>query len=58
MKAVAAELGNKPATCRKYYVHPLIAERYLDGGLDVAAVKPRRGMRQSEERLMRLIGEE
>jgi len=26
-------LGNRPATCRKYYVHPAIIDVYLDGPL-------------------------
>jgi DNA topoisomerase-1 len=26
-------LGNRPATCRKYYVHPAIIDAYLDGSL-------------------------
>jgi DNA topoisomerase-1 len=29
VKAVAEKLGNKPATCRKYYVHPSVIEMYL-----------------------------
>ncbi len=33
IKAVAARLGNRPATCRKYYVHPAILEAYMDGSL-------------------------
>jgi len=33
VKAVAAKLGNKPATCRKYYVHPCVIESYLHGAL-------------------------
>ena len=33
IKMVAAELGNRPATCRKYYVHPAILEAYMDGSL-------------------------
>lgn len=28
VKAVAKQLGNRPATCRKYYVHPIILECY------------------------------
>jgi DNA topoisomerase I len=31
VKKVAKHLGNKPATCRKFYVHPAIFEAYLDG---------------------------
>jgi len=33
IKDVAKQLGNRPATCRKYYVHPAIIDAYLDGSL-------------------------
>ncbi len=33
IKRTAARLGNRPATCRKYYVHPAILDAYLDGSL-------------------------
>ena len=33
IKHTARQLGNRPATCRKYYVHPAITEAYLDGSL-------------------------
>jgi DNA topoisomerase-1 len=33
VRSVAAQLGNRPATCRKYYVHPAILEAYIDGSL-------------------------
>ena len=33
IKSVARKLGNRPATCRKYYVHPAIPEAYMDGSL-------------------------
>ena len=33
IKNVAQQLGNRPATCRKYYVHPAIIEAYKDGSL-------------------------
>ena len=33
IKDVARQLGNRPATCRKYYVHPAIIEAYQDGSL-------------------------
>lgn len=33
IKAVAARLGNRPATSRKYYVHPLVLDAYRDGTL-------------------------
>jgi DNA topoisomerase I len=29
IKATAAKLGNRPATCRKYYIHPAVIESYL-----------------------------
>jgi DNA topoisomerase-1 len=33
IKQAAKQLGNRPATCRKYYVHPVIIDAYLDGKL-------------------------
>lgn len=33
VKIVAHHLGNRPATCRKYYIHPAILEAYLQGTL-------------------------
>ncbi len=33
MKAVARQLGNTPAVCRKSYVHPGLVTAYLDGSL-------------------------
>ncbi len=33
IKAAANQLGNRPATCRKYYVHPRVPENYLAGEL-------------------------
>ena len=33
IKNTAKQLGNRPATCRKYYVHPAITEAYHDGTL-------------------------
>jgi len=32
MKRVAARLGNRPATCRNYYVHPAVIEAYVNQG--------------------------
>lgn len=31
VKGVAQQLGNRPATCRKYYIHPAIFETYQMG---------------------------
>jgi DNA topoisomerase I len=39
VKDVAARLGNKPATCRKYYIHPAIVECYEAGRLRELAAK-------------------
>jgi len=36
IKQTAARLGNRPATCRNYYVHPTIIESFLDGSLAAA----------------------
>lgn len=33
IKCVSSKLGNRPATCRKYYVHPAIISAYEDGTL-------------------------
>ena len=33
VKSVARSLGNRPATCRKYYIHPAIPGAYADGSL-------------------------
>ncbi|PSN17041.1 DNA topoisomerase I [filamentous cyanobacterium CCP5] len=33
VKQVAQQLGNRPATCRKYYIHPLVLEAYRSGEL-------------------------
>ena len=36
VKSVARRLGNRPATCRKYYVHPAILDAYSEGSLFAA----------------------
>jgi DNA topoisomerase-1 len=36
MKRVAADLGNRPVTARKYYVHPVIVQAYAEGRLEKA----------------------
>jgi DNA topoisomerase-1 len=33
VKSVARRLGNRPATCRKYYIHPAILDAYSDRSL-------------------------
>jgi DNA topoisomerase-1 len=39
VKGVAAKLGNRPATCRKYYIHPSIIDCYASGVLQAVACK-------------------
>jgi DNA topoisomerase I len=41
IKSVASFLGNRPATCRKYYVHPAVLEAYLDESLHDVVEKHR-----------------
>jgi DNA topoisomerase-1 len=33
VKRVASELGNRPAICRKFYVHPAVIDAFVDGSL-------------------------
>lgn len=33
IKAVAEQLGNTPAVCRDYYIHPAVLDAYRDGSL-------------------------
>jgi DNA topoisomerase-1 len=33
VKEVASKLGNKPATCKKYYIHPTVMDCYAAGKL-------------------------
>jgi DNA topoisomerase-1 len=37
VKEVAAKLGNKPASCKKYYIHPNVLECYASGRLSKIA---------------------
>lgn len=39
VKNVACKLGNKPATCRKYYIHPTVLETFSAGTLRSLAEK-------------------
>jgi DNA topoisomerase I len=39
VKDVACKLGNKPATCKKYYIHPAIIDCYSAGNLGELAEK-------------------
>jgi DNA topoisomerase-1 len=65
IKEVAHCLGNKPATCRKYYVHPAVLETYLAGTLldklrqelERAAAEPSNGLNCQETALMAILRE-
>lgn len=43
VKEVASKLGNKPATCRKYYIHPIVMDCYAAGKLREFAETFRQG---------------
>lgn len=43
VKEVASKLGNKPATCRKYYIHPAVLQCFEAGQLREFADKYRAG---------------
>jgi DNA topoisomerase I len=60
IKETAAKLGNRPATCKKYYVHPAILDAYQNGTLFsvLAESKPedtRFGLKREEVAIMRLL---
>jgi DNA topoisomerase-1 len=63
IKEVAACLGNRPATCRKYYVHPAVLDAYLDRTLfeklqrELArtAGEPTAGLHPEEAALMGIL---
>jgi DNA topoisomerase I len=54
IKAVSGRLGNRPATCRKYYVHPAIIEAYTDGSL-FEALKDCTGARREETCVLKVV---
>jgi DNA topoisomerase-1 len=54
IKTVAERLGNRPATCRKYYVHPAIIDSYVDGSLLEVLASIKTDPRQ-EECVMKIV---
>ena len=64
VKRTAERLGNRPATCRKYYVHPAILDAYLDGSLieslgcasESHAPASAAGLRPEEKCIVKIIG--
>jgi DNA topoisomerase-1 len=65
IKTVARRLGNRPATARKYYIHPAIPDAYADGTLFPAMARGEEqntayaglGLRPEEYSVMVLIAE-
>jgi DNA topoisomerase-1 len=58
VKTVAGRLGNRPATCRKYYVHPAIFDAYSEGILHSAmqsAAACSEGLRPEESCVIKMI---
>ncbi|MBX9622979.1 MAG: DNA topoisomerase IB [Gemmataceae bacterium] len=49
VKAVAAELGNTPAVCRKSYIHPRVIDAFLAGTLPAGATDEGRVLRLQAE---------
>lgn len=49
VKAVARQLGNTPAICRKCYIHPAVMEGFLQGDLaKLPRTRQRKGLRLEE----------
>jgi len=56
IKAVSSKLGNRPATCKKYYVHPAILEAYEDGSI-FEALKTCTGARRQETCVINVVSQ-
>src|SRR6185369_15995096 len=57
IQEVAARLGNRPTTCRKYYVHPAVVEGFLHRGLFqvLRRVRRRPGLSRNESAVLTLL---
>jgi DNA topoisomerase I len=60
VKQTARTLGNRPATCKKYYIHPAILEAYTDGSLFevLNGAEPQdgpHGLKREEVAMMQLL---
>jgi DNA topoisomerase I len=66
VKNVAANLGNRPAICRKYYIHPVVIETFVQGELidalssavedsEDASDEPSNGLRKLEAQVLGLL---
>ena len=54
IKSVSQRLGNRPATCKKYYVHPAIIEAYTDSSL-FEVLRACSGARREEACIMNVV---
>ena len=62
VKIAAHKLGNRAATCRKYYIHPAIVDAYTDGTLFEAlasseAPADSRGLAREERAMMQVLAD-
>jgi len=61
VKSAASKLGNRPSTCRAYYIHPAITEAYLNGTFFERIAKPpasgKTGLSREEQYVLALIQE-
>ena len=55
VEAVARQLGNTPAICRKSYVHPAVIDAYLDGRVIAPAGESSHGLRPAEAAVLALL---
>ncbi len=62
VKEVATRLGNRPATSRKYYIHPAVLDAYRDGSLmnymrpaAMTRPPPRAGLNAEEKAVLALL---
>jgi len=58
VKATASKLGNRPATCRKYYIHPAVVDSYLTKKmfhLPAPEVPVRAGLHTHETAMLALL---
>lgn len=58
VKETASLLGNRPATCRKYYVHPAVFDHYSNGTLfeiTSSAEPDKAGLTREEVAVMRMV---
>jgi len=63
VKQVSSGLGNRPAICRKYYIHPLVIDTFvagklidvLSGAVEPAAEDTAEGLRTLEAQVLHLL---